>query len=84
MSVPSSGPDAAHTILTVTENPGEGELFTTAADHGLDGIAPITTTGVSNPTYNASGLVPVVLGSNTFTLGLGYVGDATGGQWELT
>lgn len=82
MSVPSSGPDPANTILTVTELVGEAlSLYTTAAAHGLDGIATITVTGVSNPIYNRTD-VPTVISPDTFTFSLGYEGDATGGQWE--
>lgn len=83
MSLPASGPDAAHTILTVTDNPLDPgvELYTTAAPHDIIDTSNITVTGVSNAAYNVTAVV-TVWSADTFTLSQGYVGDATGGQWE--
>jgi hypothetical protein len=83
---PSSGPDAAHTILTVTNDGSGNAVFTTAAPHGLvANVDFVDINGTSSSTYNAqnSMLVDDTPTPTTFVQFSGYLEDATGGSWTL-
>ena len=83
MSVPASGPDAAHTILTILDAGGDAEV-TTAGPHGLNELDSIVISGNTVPGYNGANTVGAIGSATTFLLaGNPYTADGTGGTWEL-
>ncbi len=82
VGVGGSGPDAAHTILTITDGGGI-PLVTTAGPHGLAVDDPIVISGTSGGLYDG----PIVTAGSdtptTFFINTVYTADATGGSWRL-
>lgn len=80
----SAGPDAAHTILTITDDGGTA-MVTTAGPHGFDGITPypIVISGNSIAEYNGSQEAGFTPTATTFYIVTPYSFDGTGGSWRL-
>lgn len=82
MKKPSSGADAAHTILTITDDGGSA-MATTAAAHGLTEDTAIVISGNSVPGYNGAKTIGFVPSATTFYTSDAYTSDGTGGSWAL-
>lgn len=79
----SLGPDAGHTISTITDGGGGVALVTTAGDHKLLTGMIIRISGSSVAGYNTTWLVQdATAASNKFTIDT-YTADATGGRWKV-
>ena len=73
-------PDAAHTILTITDDTGVA-VVTTAAAHGLAELDEIVISGCSDPTYDGAVTVGTVPAADQFFHSAPFSGESTGGTW---
>lgn len=82
MSLPASEVDAAHTILTITDD-GGNSIMTTEGPHGLIGEETIIISGNSVNDYNATHALITFVSVTEMALNFAFVSIGTGGQWEL-
>jgi hypothetical protein len=83
---PRARADAAHTIVSITDDGGGNALVTTAAAHGLIGDETVVLAGDSDPTYDGPHTVSADLPPTATTFVLTdppFVGNSTGGTWAL-